>query len=89
MTCAIDSSGNNRSAYMSYAVSGASTVAASDTVALSIRNPSVAQTNIVRASAASVVTLTSGSNTFTAKYKVESVSTGTYSDREIFVINLA
>ena len=89
ITCRIDGDGNNRTAYMSYAVSGASTVTASDSVSLSIKDPTQAQSNQVRASAASVVSLTAGTNTFTAKYRIDATNTGTFANREIFVINLA
>jgi hypothetical protein len=76
--------------YMSYAVSGATTIAASDTVALLLRQGQGPDgTDIgIRASGVSVATLTAGSNTFTAKYKVTS-GTQTFANREIFVINLA
>lgn len=73
--------------FMSYAVSGATTISASDVTALAWRQDSTTTSKIV-ASKASVVTLTAGSNTFTAKYRVSS-GTGTWVDREIFVINLA
>ncbi len=85
ITCASSNSGINRTSSMSYAVSGATTIAASDSVAIIHQNNSIAST--LRYSSASVPTLTAGSNTFTAKYKVNT-DTGTFSDREIFVINL-
>lgn len=68
---------------MSYAVSGASTVAASDTNGISVVN-----TNEIEASRSSLVTgLTPGSNTFTAKYRVTG-GTGTFTSRSITVIPL-
>jgi hypothetical protein len=70
--------------WMSYAVSGATTVSASDTTAL-MKNG----TNWMRASAASVVTLTAGSNTFTTKYKSTTAGYVEVYDRDIFVMNLA
>lgn len=76
-------------AYMSYAISGATTTAASDTVALVKQQDSATQNNYIRASAASVATLTAGSNTFTAKYRSSAANTSTFQDRSIFVINLA
>jgi hypothetical protein len=78
----------NRVCYMSYEVSGATSVSASDQVCLLFKNESSSGSQDLRASAASVVTLTAGSNTFTAKYKVNA-NTGTFINREIFVINLA
>ena len=83
VTCDLTNSGTSARAYMSYSVSGATTIGASDTVSLKATNPSG-----TRASAASVPTLTAGSNTFTALYRV-SGSTGTFFDRSIFVMNLA
>ena len=83
-------SNNTSNAYsnMSYAVSGATTIAALDTQSLFIRQTSSTTGQPFRASATSVVTLTAGSNTFTAKYRVNS-GTATFQDRSIFVINLA
>ena len=86
ITCASANTDINRTCLMSYAVSGATTIAASDSIAAINQNSS--QTSTMRYSSASVPTLTAGSNTFTAKYAVNA-GTGTFSDREIFVINLA
>ena len=71
--------------WASYAVSGSTTIAASDTVAIQWTNPASYR---FRLSAASrLTTLTAGSNTFTMKYRVDA-GTGTYLDREIIVIDL-
>ena len=71
----------------SYAVSGATTVAASDTVA--IMHGAFRVNTSMRASAGQMITgLTAGSNTFTAKYRVDSTSTGTFLDRTITVIDM-
>jgi hypothetical protein len=76
-------------AYTSFAVSGATTIAASDNYAFRGRVDGDNNQGIrINASRATVVTLTAGSNTFTAKYKVDS-GTGTFANRDIFVINLA
>ena len=89
ITCALSNGGaSNQRAFMSYAVSGATTIAASDASAVINVNGQTAPTQ-VRASAAAIVTLTSGSNVFTAKYKSESSNTSTFLNREINVINLA
>jgi hypothetical protein len=80
-----DLGGSNQISYMSYAVSGATTIAATDAVGLALNNS--AQNQKSRMSAASVATLTAGSNTFTAKYKAQNNSQ--FSDRSIFVMNLA
>jgi len=76
------------SGYMSYAVSGATTIAASDTVAIRQQSTQSSRENI-RASAVSVPTLTAGSNTFTAKYRLSQDTDDSFSDRSIFVMNLA
>lgn len=77
-------SGANAFAYMSFAVSGATTVAAGDTTALIVQFYAAAAA--FRASCGSPVSsLTAGSNTFTAKYKVSS-NTGTWQDRSLLVL---
>lgn len=77
---------NNANSYMSFAVSGATTTAASDVNALNWRSSNTS--DAMRASAASSVTLTAGSNTFTAKYRAENANPAAFSDRQIFVLNL-
>jgi hypothetical protein len=76
--------------HMSFEVSGATTIAVSDTNA-AIANVYInSSTRGFRFSAATVVTLTAGSNTFTSKYKGDAGgATFTFLDREIFVVNLA
>jgi hypothetical protein len=74
--------------FMGYAVSGSTTIAATDETAL-IKLQNTTNASNERASSASVVTLTAGSNTFTAKYKTTSSDISTFSDRTIFVMNLA
>lgn len=68
---------------MSYAVSGATTVAAVSTRAL--RVDGIAGGNIIRATSVSTVPLNAGTNTFTAKFAVGG-GTGTFSDRSLQVI---
>jgi len=84
--------GNGASSYSSFAVSGATTIAAADSRALRFRNvpdPNIQSgAQVFRGSMASVVTLTAGSNTFTAKYRTSSGSSY-FSNRQIIVINLA
>lgn len=77
----IQNSTANFTAYMSWAVSGATTSAAVDA-----RAAAVANANLILASRVFLMTgLTPGSNTFTAKYKVNGASTGTFVDRNILV----
>jgi hypothetical protein len=83
VTCQIRGNVTGVNSRVSYAVSGATTIAASDA------NSSVQATNAnMRFAFASLVTLTAGSNTFTMKYKVNT-SAGNFGDRNIIVMNLA
>lgn len=76
----------NSANIMSFAVSGATTVAAADNFAFIMRAHTAAQSSA--ASATFLVTgLTAGSNTFTAKYDVNA-GTGTWLNRRISVIPL-
>jgi hypothetical protein len=89
VTAELSNSASAAHTYMGFAVSGATTVAASDAQALSFTNQSNASGMTFQASATYRVTgLTAGSNTFTAKYKVSAASTGTYVNRNIIVIPL-
>jgi len=80
-------SGNNINGYMGYAISGATTTAASDTTAVHLRKGGSDEVNTT-SSYASVVTVTAGSNTFTAKYKSAASTTSTFANRQIFVMSL-
>jgi hypothetical protein len=84
VTAAENTNQGGASAYMSVAVTGASTVAASDATAFI-----VVGSNAVRASATAVLTglSSAGPLTFTAKYRV-SAGTGTFAARDITVIPL-
>jgi hypothetical protein len=79
--------GANQQASADFAVSGATTRAASDATRLSIRSAASGIT-MTRASSASRITVTAGSNTFTAKYKTSAAGTAYFSDRQILVIDL-
>jgi hypothetical protein len=70
---------------MGYEVSGASTVTAND--ARSRMTVGINANDSFNVSSARVQTLTAGSNTFTAKYRVNS-GTGTFSSRSIYVVDL-
>ena len=74
-------------AYASFAVSGATTIAASDANAVSQVDQDA---NYISASRATLVTLTAGSNTFTMKFRASggTARCQTY-NRSIFVMNLA
>jgi hypothetical protein len=75
-------------AFMGYEVTGATSVSPSDNYALASSPINGATDSPIQTSLASVVTLTAGSNTFTAKYKSSS-GVSTFTSRTIFVINLA
>ena len=68
---------------MSFAVSGASTISASDTY-----SNQGATTYASQKSFAALLTVTAGSNTFTAKYATTAGGTSTFSNRQITVIDL-
>ena len=68
--------------YMGFAVSGATTTAASDTYAAFYRNSDNYQNQL---SATFQVTLTAGSNTFTSKFRVDA-GTGIFLSRNISVV---
>jgi hypothetical protein len=76
----------DESVFMDFSVSGATTRSATDTTALRV-TMALANTPKIRASVATLTTLTAGSNTFTAKYR-RSSQTATFSDRSIVVIDL-
>jgi hypothetical protein len=90
LTGQLSNNGSGDQAFMGYAVSGVTTVAAADSRALMMRNYGGSTTPFisVQASATYLVSgLNAGSNTFTAKYRVDS-STGTFVNRNIIVIPL-
>lgn len=79
-----NSTGNNA---MSFAVSGATTIAAADTTGITV--PTIHNTQEQSVGAVFRVTgLTAGSNTFTAKYRVHGVTpgTGSFYDRNMVVM---
>lgn len=71
-------------AAMGFAVSGATTIAASDN---SVVGTNVGSTGFgFQAASFTVVTINPGSNTYTAKYRVASATTGTWVKRKIWVL---
>lgn len=84
----IGNSTANSNNFMGFAISGATTVAASDAFATEVRVNDASIGGLDGASATFLVTgLSSGSNTFTAKYKVNA-GTGRFTTRKITVIPL-
>jgi hypothetical protein len=86
ITAQMQNTGADAVQKVSFAVSGASTVAASDDWAI-ILSGVLANSPTRLMSAHRITTLTAGSNTFTMKYAV-SFGTGTFARREICVIPL-
>ena len=70
--------------YVSFAVSGATTIAASDANSLMDRTG----VTLLRSRAVMLTTLTAGSNTFTMKYRASGGGTITADNRQIIVIDL-
>lgn len=72
-------------AFMGFAVSGATTTAAADASSLAFGQSATTVDSFSQSSQIYLVTLTAGSNTFTAKYRVTG-GTGTFTNRNIIVI---
>lgn len=85
LSCQASRSAAGNSAYMSVAVSGATTIAAADSNA-AINQSAGTGTNTLFV--AKVLTVTAGSNTFTAKYRNDGGSTWTFQNRTMIVIPL-
>jgi hypothetical protein len=85
VTARMNCSSANEAAFSSFAVSGATTISASDAVGSQWN--SNASTNQRYSAATRLTSLTAGSNTFTMKYR-RAAGTGEFSDREIIVIDL-
>ena len=84
ITAGMSNNTTNSASSMSFAISGATTIAAADSHR--IARDGMNLNNLVRYSAASFFnTLTPGVNTFTTKYLVGS-GTGIFDNREIFVL---
>jgi len=79
---------NQLTSFMSYAVSGATTVSASDDWALAVSGINAIGYQFRVSFASMQTSLTAGSNTFTAKYRTGS-GTSEFKARSIIVINLA
>lgn len=82
--CGMENSGANAGSFMSFEVSGASTIAAADTQSINIAGLTAAS-RFRLGTAYMLNNLTGGVNTFTAKYKV-SANTGTFTQRQLSVM---
>ena len=85
LSASLDESGTDF-IYMSFAVSGASTIAAVDARAAVTIVAGPNSQHPTESAAFWVTGLTAGANTFTAKYRVGGASTGTWANRNITVI---
>lgn len=85
VTADITNNTAGQSGRMTFEVSGASTVAASDIRALRVTIATTAAAGNIRASVVTSLALTGGSNTFTAKYRA-SGGTATFANRRITVM---
>jgi hypothetical protein len=75
-------------AAMDFAVSGATTRSATDQTAVKSPKVNASSTQQFRASSAQIITVTAGSNTFTAKYHTTSSEIVFFENRTITVIDL-
>ncbi len=86
LTCKMNNVNLGNKVAMSFAVSGATTIAANDVTSLEVLQPRAGEFYTV-GSSFFLSSLTAGSNTFTAKFRID-VGTGTFKDRQITVIDL-
>ena len=84
---AVNAGSADSKAFMGYEVSGATTTAVTDDTAF---QPTASATGGAPfgASRASAITVTAGSNTFTAKYRSQFSGNSSFGNRQIFVIDL-
>jgi hypothetical protein len=85
--CFLTNTASTNPPLMAYAVSGATTVAASDSVAIA-STPPVAAAGFRIGASYYISGLTAGSNTFTAKYKIFTSGTAQFADRKATVTPL-
>jgi hypothetical protein len=79
---------DNEVGTMDFEVSGATTRSATDATMLSLHNQGSTSPYLPRASSVSFLTVTAGSNTFTAKYRSRGGGSIAFNNREITVIDL-
>jgi hypothetical protein len=75
-------SSTGNAAWMGYMVSGASSIAVDESLAVQLQNTGGQRTGAVNF----LTTLTPGTNTFTSQYRVSTSGTATFSVRRLFVI---
>lgn len=87
LSCYLTNNTLGNTSFMSFAISGATTLAAADTRAIRHRPSGTAGQQVNGATAVYIASLTAGANTITAKYRVEG-GTGSYGARKLIVIPL-
>jgi hypothetical protein len=87
LTCELEMTSTSDRAFMSYAVSGATTIASSDAFALNMKI-AAAQTIDAHSYAYIVTGLTAGSNTFTTQFRSGSGATIYFANRRISVVDM-
>jgi hypothetical protein len=85
VTCDITNNTAGQSGRMTFEVSGATSITPQDFRALRVTIPSVTGNGNIRSSVPTLLDVTPGSNTFTAKYRA-SGGTATFGNRRIFVM---
>jgi hypothetical protein len=88
ISCGLQTDSTSKRAFVSYAISGATTQAASDNNALIFERPGSGGGQTNRFGVHSFATVTAGSNTFTLKFKAQTPAEGQFEYRTITVINL-
>jgi len=84
----VDNATDGRGTYVSFAVSGSTTLAASSDYQTDLTGSSANRPYVTNSRQVLLTGLTAGSNTFTLKYATESSSTGSFSKRYITVIDM-
>ena len=87
ITCELEMTATTHRAFMSYAVSGATTIAASDTFAINMKI-AAAQTVDAHSYAYIVTGLTAGSNVFTTQFRSSTGDTVYFGNRRISVMDM-
>lgn len=87
-SCVVDNNSADRGTYTSFAVSGATTLAATADYQTDLTGSSANRPYITVARSVLLTGLTAGSNTFTVKYATEASTTGNFSKRYIAVVDM-
>jgi hypothetical protein len=88
ISCGLQTNSTSKQAFVSYAISGATTQAADDAQALIFERPGSGGGQTNRFAIHSFATVTAGSNTFTLKFKAQTPAEAQFEYRTLTVINL-